>query len=134
MYWSAPIVPYLPPSRLPPPRRSSQTGRTSVDSGSIKQPYLARRYTIAAGTADPLVINTTYAQDKEKDPNEPVFQLRRSSIESAPAFSKGSSMSKVVRGVKNITKGYSSVQVKVRNGTALHINHQLLARNTDLYQ
>ena len=25
-------------------------------------------------------------------------------------------MSKVVRGVKNITKGYSSVQVKVRNG------------------
>lgn len=25
-------------------------------------------------------------------------------------------MSKVVRGVKNITKGYSAVQVKVRNG------------------
>lgn len=25
-------------------------------------------------------------------------------------------MSKVVRGVKNITKGYTNVQVKVRNG------------------
>ncbi len=25
-------------------------------------------------------------------------------------------MSKVVRGVKNLTKGYSTVQVKVRNG------------------
>ena len=25
-------------------------------------------------------------------------------------------MSKVIRGVKNVTKGYSSVQVKVRNG------------------
>lgn len=27
-------------------------------------------------------------------------------------------MSKVVRSVKNVTKGYSSVEVKVRNGTA----------------
>ncbi|KAL9039395.1 MAG: hypothetical protein Q9180_002554 [Flavoplaca navasiana] len=27
-------------------------------------------------------------------------------------------MSKVVRGVKNITKGYSNVQVKVRNATS----------------
>lgn len=27
-------------------------------------------------------------------------------------------MSKVVRSVKNVTKGYSSVQVKVRNGTS----------------
>lgn len=25
-------------------------------------------------------------------------------------------MSKVIRGVKNVTKGYSNVQVKVRNG------------------
>ena len=30
-------------------------------------------------------------------------------------------MSKVVRGVKNITKGYSSVQVKVRNGKLVPI-------------
>lgn len=59
---------------------------------------------------------STYAEDKERDPDEPVFQLRRSSIETAPAFKKGGNMSKVVRGVKNITKGYSSVQVKVRNG------------------
>lgn len=26
-------------------------------------------------------------------------------------------MSKVVRSVKNVTKGYSSVEIKVRNGT-----------------
>jgi len=35
-------------------------------------------------------------------------------------------MSKVVRSVKNVTKGYSSVQVKVRNGkfgrTMLQVN------------
>jgi len=30
-------------------------------------------------------------------------------------------MSKVVRSVKNVTKGYSSVQVKVRNGTWEHL-------------
>lgn len=28
-------------------------------------------------------------------------------------------MSKVVRSVKNVTKGYSSVQVKVRNGASV---------------
>ncbi|KAL8647345.1 MAG: hypothetical protein Q9210_005612 [Variospora velana] len=27
-------------------------------------------------------------------------------------------MSKVIRGVKNVTKGYSNVQVKVRNATS----------------
>lgn len=37
---------------------------------------------------------------------------RRSSFETAPIIK----MSKVVRSVKNVTKGYSSVQVKVRNG------------------
>ena len=42
--------------------------------------------------------------------------LRRSTLETVPAHNKGGTMSKVVRGVKNITKGYSSVQVKVRNG------------------
>jgi len=36
----------------------------------------------------------------------------RSSFETAPIIK----MSKVVRSVKNVTKGYSSVQVKVRNG------------------
>ena len=99
-----------------------KTGRrfSVVDSGVHNYPY-RRRNTIAVvqnetATADPPSANTTYAEDKEKDPSEPVFVLRRSSIESAPAFSKGGGMSKVVRGVKNITKGYSSVQVKVRNG------------------
>lgn len=36
----------------------------------------------------------------------------RTSLETAPIVK----MSKVVRSVKNVTKGYSSVQVKVRNG------------------
>jgi hypothetical protein len=35
-------------------------------------------------------------------------------------------MSKVVRSVKNVTKGYSSVQVKVRNGTSGLILFELL--------
>lgn len=30
-------------------------------------------------------------------------------------------MSKVVRSVKNVTKGYSSVQVKVRNGAHIPV-------------
>lgn len=30
-------------------------------------------------------------------------------------------MSKVVRSVKNVTKGYSSVQVKVRNGKSVDL-------------
>ncbi|KAL8978600.1 MAG: hypothetical protein Q9205_005849 [Flavoplaca limonia] len=38
-------------------------------------------------------------------------------------------MSKVVRGVKNITKGYSNVQVKVRNGR--ECGHTLSLSNTD---
>ena len=38
-------------------------------------------------------------------------------------------MSKVVRGVKNITKGYSNVQVKVRNGRER--GHILSLSNTD---
>lgn len=33
-------------------------------------------------------------------------------------------MSQVLRSVKNVTKGYSSVQVKVRNGTLLSILRQ----------
>ena len=33
-------------------------------------------------------------------------------------------MSKVVRSVKNVTKGYSGVQVKVRNGT-LWLKYQM---------
>ena len=39
-------------------------------------------------------------------------------------------MSKVVRSVKNVTKGYSSVQVKVRNGT---LEHLCLRPNAEAY-
>jgi hypothetical protein len=48
---------------------------------------------------------------------------RRSTFETAPAYKKGGAMSKVVRGVKNLTKGYSSVQVKVRNGMLASTRH-----------
>lgn len=90
----------------------ADTGRTGI------YPY-ARRNTIAVVSPP----TETVAVDRRPsvggtpvDPNEPVLVLRRSSIESAPAFNKGGTMSKVVRSVKNVTKGYSSVQVKVRNG------------------
>jgi hypothetical protein len=39
-------------------------------------------------------------------------------------------MSKVVRSVKNVTKGYSAVQVKVRNG--ISPGHPALASATGL--
>lgn len=87
----------------------NETAATTATGASARQAQ-------GGDTEEAETANTTYAQDKELDPNEPVFRLRRSSFEAAPGFSKGGSMSKVVRGVKNITKGYSSVQVKVRNG------------------
>lgn len=40
-------------------------------------------------------------------------------------------MSKVVRSVKNVTKGYSGVQVKVRNGMFVPEKKTFL-KNTDL--
>lgn len=40
-------------------------------------------------------------------------------------------MSKVVRSVKNVTKGYSSVQVKVRNGAHIEMP-RLPTRLTEL--
>ena len=42
-------------------------------------------------------------------------------------------MSKVVRSVKNVTKGYSTVQVKVRNGrSSIMLRHgRLAADNLD---
>lgn len=42
--------------------------------------------------------------------------LRRNTVAYYPSERRASGMSKVVRSVKNVTKGYSSVQVKVRNG------------------
>ena len=97
-----------------------QTGRrySVVDTGKHPlYPYTPRRNTIAVvspqtATAD----DSPVAGGKSSNPNDPVLVLRKTSIESAPAFNKGGTMSKVVRSVKNVTKGYSSVQVKVRNG------------------
>lgn len=76
-------------------------------------PAFARRNTIAVvdrtnATADPSSFQEDYTD-----------QPRRNTLTSATG-DKGSSMSKVVRSVKNVTKGYSSVQVKVRNGTHVH--------------
>jgi hypothetical protein len=53
--------------------------------------------------------------------NRPIgyYSLLTSFIVSYPTATVASipaTMSKVVRSVKNVTKGYSSVQVKVRNG------------------
>lgn len=39
-------------------------------------------------------------------------------------------MSKVVRSVKNVTKGYSSVQVKVRNGK--NADHGIFQQTVDM--
>ena len=95
-----------------------ETGRrySVVDTGvrSLNSPY--RRNTIAAVSNQTATAGPPATGAASKDPNQPVFLLRRSSLESAPVFNKGSKMSKVVRSVKNVTKGYSSVQVKVRNG------------------
>lgn len=98
-----------------------QTGRrySVVDTGKRgARPYDSRRNTIAVVSphAATAADQSTVVSSNSTNPNDPVLVLRKSSIESAPAFNKGSAMSKVVRSVKNVTKGYSSVQVKVRNG------------------
>ena len=77
--------------------------------------YPSRRNTIAVVSSDHATGSNRAAIQNRLD-NDPAFTYRGSSLETAPAYRKGGSMSKVVRGVKNITKGYSSVQVKVRNG------------------
>ena len=75
-----------------------------------------RRNTIA------VVSNEHALADRSSFQTRPEATLyRRSTLETAPAYKKGGTMSKVVRGVKNITKGYSSVQVKVRNGKLVPI-------------
>jgi hypothetical protein len=97
-----------------------QTGRrySVVDTGKRgAYPYPPRRNTIAVvsprtATAD----NSPVVGGKPTNPDDPVLVFRQTSYESAPAYNKGGTMSKVVRSVKNVTKGYSSVQVKVRNG------------------
>jgi hypothetical protein len=90
---------------------------TSVRSFAYGAPP-ARRNTIA-------VVSNEHAQaDKnsfKSHPDQAIYS--RNSWENTPAYRKGGAMSKVVRSVKNVTKGYSSVQVKVRNGTeGTHFN------------
>ena len=72
-------------------------------------PATARRNTIA------VVSNEHAVADQSSFQAHPT-NYYKTTKETAPAYKKGGAMSKVVRGVKNITKGYSSVQVKVRNG------------------
>lgn len=68
-----------------------------------------RRNTIAVAN------HTNATADPRSDQLNSTDQQRRYSL-STPSDERRSSMSKVVRSVKNVTKGYSSVQVKVRNG------------------
>jgi hypothetical protein len=89
--------------------------RYSVADTSVRSfaygPTPTRRNTIA-------VVSNEHAQaDKssfKSHPDQGIYS--RNSWENTPAYKKGGTMSKVVRSVKNVTKGYSSVQVKVRNG------------------
>ena len=74
-------------------------------------PGLTRRNTVAVVSSEHALADRSSFQ---AHPEGDIY--RRSTFETAPAYRKGGAMSKVVRGVKNITKGYSSVQVKVRNG------------------
>ena len=83
--------------------------RSVVDSGgrSYDYPFVySRRNTVA-------VDNTNATAGPPSLPQG--GGLERRSTVSDTGGRKGS-MSKVVRSVKNVTKGYSSVQVKVRNG------------------
>lgn len=113
---------------------------------TVTDPETGRRYSVAVqprhsfGAPGPrtrrntvAVLPNEYASielPSEANPNpspESNLPLRRATIETAPAANtpdKPRKMSKVVRSVKNVTKGYSSVQVKVRNGM----------RNTDAVQ
>jgi len=98
----------------PDGRRRSIAETPSRSFGYQVPPY-ARRNTIAAvdktnATAEAPSIPPRTSEDTTLD------LTRRNTIDGPPGRTR-SSMSKVVRSVKNVTKGYSSVQVKVRNGT-----------------
>lgn len=77
-------------------------------------PSFTRRNTIA------VVDRTNATAHLSSIPEDSADPQRRYTLTSPPGERK-SSMSKVVRSVKNVTKGYSSVQVKVRNGAHIHL-------------
>lgn len=98
---------------------TDRNGRSySVSDAPVRSLYPAfRRNTVsvstATATAEPPSAHSTY-QDRIQSSLPSV--RRNSALRTVPASVGKGSMSKVVRGVKNITKGYSPVQVKVRNG------------------
>merc|ERR1712230_120968 len=67
-----------------------------------------RRYTVVG------IANELGSTHPSRSPQVSTNIYSRSSLETAPIVK----MSKVVRSVKNVTKGYSSVQIKVRNATS----------------
>jgi hypothetical protein len=95
---------------------TDQNGRsysvTETPSRSFDAPVTRRRTVV--GVSDELrAAQIRERRNSQLDPNN---VYRPSLFQTAPIYRKGGGMSKVVRNVKNITKGYSSVQVKVRNG------------------
>lgn len=96
-------------------RRSYSVSDTPSHSFSYRP---SRRNTIAVisneqATAPPPSAHSTYQARVE---SAVPFANRRASLDTGSSSRKGGTMSKVVRTVKNVTKGYSNVQIKVRNG------------------
>ena len=81
----------------PPPRPSALSDPN----------YLARRRSTPQPLDSPTPLDSSPRLYRRSD-------LRRQTYGSVPP--NRAAMSKVIRGVKNVTKGYSTVQVKVRNG------------------
>lgn len=102
-------------------RVTDQNGRsysvTETPSRSFDAPP-ARRRTVV-GVSSEL---ESAQRSVNRSQHSPDNVYRPSLLQTAPLYRKGGSMSKIARNVKNITKGYSSVQVKVRNGRLLFIS------------
>ena len=94
---------------------TDRNGRSYSVTETSTRPFNAppyRRRTVV-GVSDELQTAQNRVNRNQHDPNN---VYRGSIFQTAPIYRKGGGMSKVVRNVKNITKGYSGVQVKVRNG------------------
>ncbi|OCT53294.1 EH domain binding protein epsin 2 [Cladophialophora carrionii] len=103
----------LPTVRRVTDRNGRSYSVTETPSRSFDVPPSRRRTVV--GVSDELRSAQARVNRSQHSP-ENIY--RGSLFETAPIYRKGGSMSKVVRNVKNITKGYSSVQVKVRNATS----------------
>lgn len=93
-------------------------------SRSLDYPSTRRRTTVVG------LSNELEAPRHLRCQSSPENIYRRSSFETTPGSRKGGNMSKVVRSVKNVTKGYSAPQVKVRNGK--NITRTISYQNTQL--